>query len=68
MAKRKVLSEISARIRAKGTQGAFRRQAMQHHMTTAEMAEHVREHPDDYSDTTGRRARLAQIFAKHRKH
>lgn len=44
--------------------GAFTEQAKRHGMSVAAFARHVLAHPDQFSDTTVRRARLAKTFRK----
>lgn len=70
MAKKKggVLSRIAAGIKARGTQGAFRRQAEEAGESTMDYAHQVMHDPDRHTEKTERRAHLAQVFAKYRRH
>ena len=48
--------------------GAFTKQAEEHGMSTSEFAAKVKANPDDYDETTVRRANLATTLSKLRKH
>ena len=67
MAKR-VLQRIAERIRQKGTEGAFSKQAHSAGMSTGAFASKVSANPDEFSTKTKRRANLSKIFAKYRPH
>ena len=68
MAKNKVLQKISAGIKRRGTEGAFRHMAEEHGMSTAAMASEVHRHPEKYDTKTQRRANLARVFQQYRPH
>lgn len=62
MAAKGPLSAIAAGIKARGTQGVFAAKAKRAGMSTAAYAAKM----DSAKGPTGRQARLAETFAKHR--